>query len=170
VTFVLNPNKNLNDLDLCYLSRVDQAATNTGATFRILLTAFTHASIDNLIDKVLGLDSNLIAKSTETQAPLPIARLINEGAANTTKFGRATEPELDSKKRRQRPVFPDINPQIVYTTAPKEVNTFLVANPQVRAVYCPAQHTLTFAVVLVRYRRNDLGYQKVFLEKQIAFV
>jgi len=63
-----------------------------GAPFRVLVTSFTHSSIDNILERILAQDQHMRKENVLggtgkiTKAPLAIGRLVNEGGADFTRF------------------------------------------------------------------------------------
>jgi hypothetical protein len=70
-------------------ARMSEAKENEspGRPFRVLVTAFTHSSIDNLIEKIIVQHGKLTeALGIETAPQLPVARLVNKSSVSSSRF------------------------------------------------------------------------------------
>lgn len=77
-----------------------------GTPFRVLVTAFTHAAIDNVVRYIMKQNARMrkvLADSKQvTQYPLAIARLVNKGKADTTLFDEVDDNNESTPKKKTR--------------------------------------------------------------------
>lgn len=112
-------------------ARISEAHENQspGRPFRVLVTAFTHSSIDNLIEKVIERHKELRGLLNFTTPELPVARLVNKSSATSSRFAELQkfvdaeeeDDETDAPSAADPPVTPgdsSSSPSLASTATP----------------------------------------------------